>query len=148
MATTVSGRQDTTDQQLMGLTSAIEKMNSQMRGLIIPKTPIDAGAFLDEYLSSTSSPLTMQLQVDRPALVTQILYAINPVAAAVLTIGPASGTTRTIPIVNYGDNMIECLQVAMIVRPGDVITLTSVGATQLFVEIMGKILSGTDWSQV
>jgi len=148
VTTSVSGQQDELSKYFMGLMSAIEKQNSMMRSMIVPKTPIDAGSFLDEYLSAASSPLIMQLGIDRPALVTHLLFAINPVGAATLTIGPASGTMRTIPIVNYGDNMIECLNVAMIVRPGDIITLTSAGATQLFVELMGKVLSGTDWAQI
>lgn len=144
-----SGHQTDLDAKFFGLMNAHEKLISQMRSLIVPKQPLDAGAFLDEWQSASISPLIFVPQIDRPALVMFLMYSYAPTnVAATLTIGQASGVTRTIPIPANNVTMPESLPVAMIIKPNDTITLASAGATALFVEIMGKILSGTDWSQV
>jgi hypothetical protein len=143
-----SGHQTDLDEKFFGLMRAIEKMNSQMRSMIVPKTPLDAGAFLDEWSSGVST-VTITPQIDRPALITNILYAMGTTAAGMsLTIGQASGNSRTIPIANNTTVAIHSLIVAMVIRPGDTITLNAASGSNCFLEIMGRVFSGTDWSQV
>lgn len=122
-----------------------ELVNRALKHLIVPRTPEDPGAYLDEYRSTPSSPgvITFQLQIDRPAVIYYILYSFSPLGAATLQIGD-----RMIPIPSTTVKPPDTFDVAMIVKPTDIITLTAVGATTMFIEVMGKILSGTEWSQV
>lgn len=138
---------DTFDEYL-GIIKTQHEFIEKMRGFIVPKTPIDPGTFLDAYISGASSPLTLTPNIDRPALVTNILFSYNPAALATLAIGPTSGTLRTITIPATNAEFPIPIVCAMIIKPGDSFTLTVAGATATYIEVMGKILSGTDWSQV
>lgn len=141
-----SQTEDSIDQMFRGLMAMHTENVAKLAR--IAKNPLDPGAFLDEWNSAQSSPASFSLQVDRPALIQYILYAFTPAGVATLTIGQQSGVTRTIPIVSSSANNPGSIQCAMVVRPGDTISLAATGATALFVEVMGKVLSGTDWSLV
>lgn len=142
----LSNTPDKLDEMFHGLMQAHQKLISQMAQQT--KIPLDAGAFLDEFLSTPGPTTTFQLQVDRPVLVQFILFGYTPIGAATLTIGPASGMTRTIPIPGTTTAIPGVLPCAMVVKPSDILTLTCTGATATFLEIMGKVFSGTDWSLV
>lgn len=137
---------DSLDMMFHGLMEAHNNLISKMSRP--SKTPLDPGAFLDEYQSSSGPTASFSLQADRPCLVEHIIVAYTPVAAATLTIGPASGQIRTIPIPATTTGVPFTISCHMIVKPTDVITLNCPGATETFVEVMGKVFSGTDWSQV
>lgn len=141
-----SHSQDKLDQYFNGLMQAHSDLITKLKGLIVQKQPMDPGAFLDEYISGSTSPLVLTPQIDRPILVEYIIVSYTPLAAATLVIGKTGATNRTIPIVATTNNMPIDWQCAMVLLPGDSLTLTVGGATSLFLEIMGKSLSGTDWS--
>lgn len=122
-----------------------EEMNRAMRMMIVPKQPIDSSVFVDEFRSTVASPLSFQLQADRPVLVRTILYSYSPVAAATLAIGDR---IIALPVVTGTALIPNSLNVEMVVYPKDVITLTCVGATSMFLEVMGNPLTGTDWSVI
>lgn len=142
---------DKLEVMFQGLMSEHAKLISLLNP--VPKRPIDPGAFLDEWISGVLSPVSFAFQIDRPALIKYILYAYTPVGAATLTIGPANATVqnssiRSIPIASASTQNPGSFACAIKVNPGDVITLTAVGATSLFLEAMGVSLSGTDWSLI
>lgn len=141
-----SNTPDTLDMMFHGFMKAHQEMVSKMA--MLNRTPHDPGAFLDEYLGAPGPTVSFQLQVDRPAFIEFILVAYTPIAAATLTIGPASGTPRVIPIPATTTSVPVPIPCAMVVKPSDTLTLTCAGATQTFLEVMGKVFSGTDWSQV
>lgn len=143
----LSGSPDIFD-QFIGLMAAHSEMIKKMESMIVPKAPIDQGAFLDEYISQPTSPLIWVPPIDRPALVTNILISFTPVAAATFSVGQTGGTTRTIPIPVSNATFPIPIACAMVIHPGDVFTVSVSGATAVFLEIMGKLLSGTDWSQI
>lgn len=143
-----SHSQSSLDEKYNGLMQAHESLINQMRGMIVPKSPIEEGVFVDEWISSNSSPAQLTLQIDRPALITSILYAMDTTGAASLQIGPQSGTMRFIPLLNANLLMMDGIKVEMIVKPGDVFILTNAAAGKLFLEVMGKLLSGTNWSVI
>lgn len=142
----VSHTMDKTDEMFHGIMQAHQDLITKMHTM--NKTPIDPGAFLDEYDSIAGSTLSFSLQVDRPALVQFILYSFTPVATATLTIGKASGKTRNIPIPATTTSVPGSIQCSMIIKPSEILTLNCPGATSMFLEVMGRVLSGTDWSQV
>lgn len=141
----VSQTPDKTDEMFRGLLDAHNKAIAMFA--LRNRSVIDPGSFLDEFSSGAGS-VSWQLQIDRPALIEQIIFAFTPVGAATLTIGPQSGTTRTIPIPSSTTNNPGFLDCAMVVRPGDIVTLNAGSATAVFLEIMGKCLTGTEWSVV
>lgn len=140
----LSHQSDSIEQTFLGMMQRHEDNIAQMMALIVKKTPIDDGAFLDEYKSNNASSISFNLQTDRHALVQQVLISADTVTAgATLTIGdrvmPISASIAIFPL---------SLDTLMVVKPQESIVLNVPGATNVFVEIMGKILSGTDWSRV
>ena len=122
-----------------------ELVNRALKHLIVPRTPEDPGTYLDKFQSTPNAPgvISFQLNIDRPAVIYYILYSFSPLGAATLTIGD-----RVIPIPSTTVKPPDTFDVAMVVEPSDVFTLTAVGATSMFLEVMGKVLSGTEWSKV
>lgn len=122
-----------------------ESVNKTFKSNIIPGAPEDPGAYVDEFRSSIdagSNPpsVTIVLEADRPCVIYYVLYSFSPLGAATLQIGD-----RIIPIPSTTVKPPDTFDVAMIVYPKDVIKLSAAGATSMFLEIMGKVLSGTDW---
>lgn len=134
---------DKWEQMFRGMMQAHESQINSLKGALIPKNPIDPGTFVDKYMTGSLSPMTIgQLNIDRPALISTIIYAVNPLAAGTLQVGG-----RVIPF-NSASPMPVTLDCQMVVYPNDTVVLTCTGATALFVELMGQLLAGTDWSRI
>lgn len=140
----LSHETDNIERTFRGMMQRHEDNIAQMMSLIVKKTPIDDGAFLDEYMSNNSSSVSLNLQTDRHALIQQVLISADTVTAgATLSIGG-----RVIPISASITIFPLSLDTLMVVKPQELVVLNVPGASNVFVEIMGKILSGTDWSRV
>ncbi|MGH8397494.1 MAG: hypothetical protein ACRETA_04525 [Gammaproteobacteria bacterium] len=115
------------------------KLIQQMQGYIVKKKPVDDGTFLDEYAVATGDTIAKIYNgFDRPALVNSIIAYAN--AAGSINIG-----ARTMPI-PAGLTVLE--NIAMIVYPADIMSVVCATSGALFIEVMGKVLSGTEWSRV
>lgn len=119
-----------------------ESISSAMRHLIVPKRPLNDSVFVDQYAVGVNLA-SFSLASDRPVLVEYILWAFNPVAAGTLTIGD-----RVLPISADANKNMTGLQVNQVLYPKDVITLNVASATSCFIEIMGRVIDGTEWSRL
>ena len=141
-----SGTRELSDELFQGIIDAHMKAVSQV--FQRTRSVIDPGAILDEWQSEPAATATFTIGTDRPALIEHILYSYTPIGAATITIGQASGTNRNIPVPAAGTNNPGSIDCAMVVRPGDVVTLSAPGATSTFIEVMGHCLTGSEWSVV
>lgn len=145
----LSGTPDGIDAMFHKMMSSHEDLISKMRDLVYNRNAIDSKAFLDEYDTSFTSTVTVTPQIDRPAVIQTIIYSYTPATApGFLTIGRTSGKFRNIPIVTGNTILPGIIVCKMVLNPGDVCTLTSANSTQTYLEIMGQVLSGTEWSTI
>lgn len=127
------------DEKFLGIMDTWENYINQMRFMVVPKEPIDKGAFLDEYNSATNdTTCSISPGFDRHALVKSIIAYTS--GSGTLSIG-----ARSIPLAG-GLTVINYID--MVVSPGSVIQVTGSISGPMYLEIMGNILSGTNWSRV
>jgi len=134
-----SNTPDKWDLMYQGFMQAHEHQINMMAGLVVPKTPIDPGAFFDESSSVSDATETfINKQVDRPALINSIMVYLS--APGTLTIGD-----RIIPM---GSGLTTISNIDMVVLPQHKVTLECPTSGAMFIELMGRVISGTNWSVV
>lgn len=124
----------------------LEKINQQLRTIIVPRKPIAENVFIDWVLqgtlSATQLSLSGQLPIDRPALISWITYVFSAANASnQIQIGD-----RVYPIGNNANQLVNSLDVQIVVYPKDVVTITSVATNVVFLNLQGHPLEGTEYS--
>lgn len=121
----------------------VKQILDALNELTIGMYPVDNRIIIDEFAfapNSTVATLTLQLQY--PALIQSIIASIPGGTSGTLTIG-ASGRQRQFGIV-AGQAPLN--NIAMVVYPNDVFTLTITGGTGLVaLEVMGLGLRNRNW---
>lgn len=113
----------------------------------------DPTMLLDEYAINPSagtnfptSFVTLTPNIDRPVLVTAIIASVPTATTGVLTIG-ATGQGANKRAVNISPGQAPLNNLAMVIFPSDVFTLTvtGTGPSLISIEVMGNYLRRTDW---
>lgn len=113
----------------------------------------DPTLIVDEYAINPSagtnfptSFVTLTPNIDRPVLVTAIIASIPTATTGVLTIG-ATGQGANKRSINISPGQAPLNNIAMVIFPSDVFTLTvtGTGPSLISIEVMGNYLRRTDW---
>lgn len=126
---------------LKDIASTLEKIHSTFNPL-----PTDPFVMVDEYqYNPNGSTVTLNPQMQYPALIQSIIASIPGGTSGVLTIGApgSTGIKRQISIV---PGQAPLNNIAMIIYPSDAFILTTTGGSGLlYIEIMGLALKGQEW---
>lgn len=109
---------------------------------------VNGDYILDEYQFANGTSVTLNPNIDRPALITSFIASIPSGTSGILTIGAAGqgGNKRQI---NISPNTPLFNSITMIIYPNDQFNLTITGGTgNVSLEIMGGILRKGDWRNV
>lgn len=122
-----------------------EEINQQMKHLVVPRKPLDENVFIDDFNQGTGpGPIFVECPIDRPALITSIIWSSSATQTLTIVIGD-----RSIQISNNAALMTDSMPTNIVLYPKDVISITSGGGTPwLFLEIFGHPLDGVEWSKL